>query len=883
MKIGLRSKGDARCPYCHDQVTAGEARTCGGCKTTLHAECADELTKCPTMGCGRSLGGRSRRPAVRATPVGVVGVRGGGGGGFGEWWEDHSRTVVGVVVAALVFSCLYFMPEGSSDSEGFEESEPTALALPAHHRRVHAALGCRFELGRPGYVDMVVTRWRRKTPLKLLIPIAVPLVPVGRAKDSRPVLMTSSWFEKPINGIGRYPVPAISLSSKKWTRPPGGVYAPRWASGREIPWRSEVEALLKTLRRETGGRPPPWPGTQVAVLAIIARRTDEAPDPMPTPSQMAQGEAVLRIARHELRSGLRDVLSKAAPAPRSGAVERLVRRFANQRPRTVDAFRVFKPHLADARVQKLLCGYLRRDDDLTLQAEVLAFLRQSQGLPVPQNRLWRLLEKERHRVARLAVIESLLARGVGEALALRLAYQYDRPLSREFNRLHLLELSKAGRVPEAGVSLLAEWKARKGKIALLDMRLRVILREVEKTERAFVAGLLEGLGDDVVTPSAVRQVAARIGAHPDAIRRLKQLARAAKAPGVRGSAIDMLATVPEAKPLGLLIQVVQGDSQRSVRIRALRYRGPLSCAERAKLWEAAARNDQAEVRGALLDELRRHRTQVERQADATTRQALLRLANDKERWIRRQAVVWVFRLRMPEAVELVRRVLAGKKPEHVAEALRLVPLLAEQYRYSRQAALAKRLIVDAARGHRSANVRDAALASLVRFGGYTTWLRDLLLERLRKDAALVVQRRALALAGRAMWKREGKARGFPRVLEAGLEKSRSPRVREYAADRIRLARVTSLKKALRRVGQNDAVSTVRARAFRALAGWDDGLALDVLQHWLRTGKPVEKRQAVKLLAAYYPRPTPRIRTLLEPYASSSDGDLRAAIAKYLKP
>lgn len=54
------SAGVAICPYCRETVAGGaEAKTCEGCRTTVHAECLAELGRCPTLGCTTAV---NRRP-----------------------------------------------------------------------------------------------------------------------------------------------------------------------------------------------------------------------------------------------------------------------------------------------------------------------------------------------------------------------------------------------------------------------------------------------------------------------------------------------------------------------------------------------------------------------------------------------------------------------------------------------------------------------------------------------------------------------------------------------------------------------------------------------------------------------------------------------------
>ncbi len=50
----------ARCPYCHDLMAAqaqAEVVVCGGCGTTHHAACVEELGRCTVLGCTWTPGG----------------------------------------------------------------------------------------------------------------------------------------------------------------------------------------------------------------------------------------------------------------------------------------------------------------------------------------------------------------------------------------------------------------------------------------------------------------------------------------------------------------------------------------------------------------------------------------------------------------------------------------------------------------------------------------------------------------------------------------------------------------------------------------------------------------------------------------------------------
>lgn len=52
LDLELRSRGSAlRCTYCLDDLPRSGVHGCAGCGTILHAACARELERCPTIGC----------------------------------------------------------------------------------------------------------------------------------------------------------------------------------------------------------------------------------------------------------------------------------------------------------------------------------------------------------------------------------------------------------------------------------------------------------------------------------------------------------------------------------------------------------------------------------------------------------------------------------------------------------------------------------------------------------------------------------------------------------------------------------------------------------------------------------------------------------------
>lgn len=53
MRIRERpTDGAARCPFCREVIGPRAPAPCGGCGVRLHAACAAELGRCPTIGCG---------------------------------------------------------------------------------------------------------------------------------------------------------------------------------------------------------------------------------------------------------------------------------------------------------------------------------------------------------------------------------------------------------------------------------------------------------------------------------------------------------------------------------------------------------------------------------------------------------------------------------------------------------------------------------------------------------------------------------------------------------------------------------------------------------------------------------------------------------------
>jgi len=102
--------GDTPCAYCRGPIEGHEAdHGCPECGVRLHAECRDELGRCPTPGCAESrrVGGRpTRTPAAVGGGGPVFGVRDDGDAarGLGERLAGALRTprrLVGPVVVAV--------------------------------------------------------------------------------------------------------------------------------------------------------------------------------------------------------------------------------------------------------------------------------------------------------------------------------------------------------------------------------------------------------------------------------------------------------------------------------------------------------------------------------------------------------------------------------------------------------------------------------------------------------------------------------------------------------------------------------------------------------------------------------------------------------------
>ncbi|HUV47957.1 MAG TPA: hypothetical protein VMX11_03170 [Actinomycetes bacterium] len=71
LRLSLTAKGVASCPYCRDAVEESKEAwaRCGSCETLLHAECWDDLGRCPTLGCKQADPLRREAPALTAPPV----------------------------------------------------------------------------------------------------------------------------------------------------------------------------------------------------------------------------------------------------------------------------------------------------------------------------------------------------------------------------------------------------------------------------------------------------------------------------------------------------------------------------------------------------------------------------------------------------------------------------------------------------------------------------------------------------------------------------------------------------------------------------------------------------------------------------------------------
>jgi hypothetical protein len=54
MKLHARADSPLRCSLCHTSIARAAGKTCSGCGTRLHTSCADEVLRCPTLGCRES-------------------------------------------------------------------------------------------------------------------------------------------------------------------------------------------------------------------------------------------------------------------------------------------------------------------------------------------------------------------------------------------------------------------------------------------------------------------------------------------------------------------------------------------------------------------------------------------------------------------------------------------------------------------------------------------------------------------------------------------------------------------------------------------------------------------------------------------------------------
>lgn len=69
VRISVEARsGEARCPYCHQELPGDEREACEGCATPYHAECLRELGRCALPGCLAPVpprGGRRARQRRR--------------------------------------------------------------------------------------------------------------------------------------------------------------------------------------------------------------------------------------------------------------------------------------------------------------------------------------------------------------------------------------------------------------------------------------------------------------------------------------------------------------------------------------------------------------------------------------------------------------------------------------------------------------------------------------------------------------------------------------------------------------------------------------------------------------------------------------------------
>ncbi|MGE0712795.1 MAG: hypothetical protein AB7N76_34210 [Planctomycetota bacterium] len=63
--VATTSPWNLRCPYCHDELHAGNAaERCLDCDTYFHPDCAHDLSRCSTVGCGGRRGKPSGDPRI---------------------------------------------------------------------------------------------------------------------------------------------------------------------------------------------------------------------------------------------------------------------------------------------------------------------------------------------------------------------------------------------------------------------------------------------------------------------------------------------------------------------------------------------------------------------------------------------------------------------------------------------------------------------------------------------------------------------------------------------------------------------------------------------------------------------------------------------------
>lgn len=198
IQISLKDRGAARrCVYCRDQLE-GPSWTCDGCHLSLHTECADDLSVCPTAGCSRPTHRRPRRSRRSAPerPRTVIGSEEQNTSGWG---------VLGAVIYVVVMGVGGVLEKCSTDSTPQRQTSASRQASQPQ-RRLPANLWALRDV----LLDSGQGCYQRRPALDELIRRAKragdeldPLLALAEVAVHRPITPIEQIAEESLHLIGR--------------------------------------------------------------------------------------------------------------------------------------------------------------------------------------------------------------------------------------------------------------------------------------------------------------------------------------------------------------------------------------------------------------------------------------------------------------------------------------------------------------------------------------------------------------------------------------------------------------------------------------------------------------------------------------------------------